>query len=78
MAYGKQTDAAFSRTGLSILLGFDILGTASTICFMRSTLDNIQLLPFIEGDMTICSPEAGNISQGQQLFFFFFVIPNPF
>ena len=26
--------------------------------------DNIQLLPFSEGDMTICSPEAGNIARG--------------
>ena len=25
----------------------------------------MQLLPLSEGDMTICSPEAGNIAQGQ-------------
>ena len=25
----------------------------------------IQLLPLSEGDMTICSPEAGNIARGQ-------------
>ena len=37
----------------------------------------IQLLPLSEGDMTICSPEAGNIArgritliQGQQLFYY--------
>ena len=27
--------------------------------------DIIQLLPLSEGDMTICSPEAGNIARGQ-------------
>ena len=26
--------------------------------------DTIQLLPLSEGDMTICSPEAGNIARG--------------
>ena len=27
--------------------------------------DIIQLLPLSEGDMTICSPEAGNIARGR-------------
>ena len=26
---------------------------------------NIQLLPLCEGNMTICSPEAGNIARGR-------------
>ena len=27
----------------------------------------IQLLPLSEGEMTICSPEAGDIARGQSL-----------
>ena len=27
----------------------------------------IQLVPLSEGDMTICSPEAGNIARGQYI-----------
>ena len=40
------------------------------ICQNRSNI--IQLLPLSEGDMVICSPEAGNIAltQGQQLFYY--------
>ena len=40
----------------------------SQLQHIQSTKDNIiQLLPLSEGDMTICSPEPGNIARGRNL-----------
>ena len=33
--------------------------------YRPATNNNPQLLPLCEGDMTICSPEAGNIARGR-------------
>ena len=52
-----QSDAANHAIRAAMLI--------SSLCYFWLTRNNIQLLPLSEGDMTICSPEAGNIARGR-------------
>ena len=42
-----------------------LLSQASLYVCTITCDDLIQLLPLSEGDMTVCSPEAGNIARGR-------------
>ena len=60
IALGQRQQPSGSRDFLRFL---PLYGHCGNLGHVTWTIYTIQLMPLCEGDITICSPEAGNIAR---------------